>query len=92
MSTDVIRCPKCGSDQVHSSESPFKRSFSIGWWLLGGFILSVLHAAGQKRRFLCESYQDLFFTHTRKSKVALFFFVILALFAALGVWSWLSTP
>src|ERR1017187_1938702 len=91
-SAHVIRCPKCGSEQVVRSDSPFKRSFSLGWALLGGIPLSVLHAGGQKQRFRCNSCQEFFFRHTRGSKVALCLFVLFALLSVLGLFLWLSKP
>ena len=77
---------------MRPAASSLKSSFSIGWWLLGGFLLSILHGAGKPQRYFCQKCGEFFSTHTRGSKVALVLFILLALLSAWGLLSLFRNP
>jgi hypothetical protein len=82
-------CPQCGCRGVNRRATALGPKFDGGnflFWLLGGFIFSLLWSLAKPRRFICTQCEHIYASTTLAMRLWLIvLLVILALFIY-GVW------
>jgi hypothetical protein len=73
-------CPNCGAVENFRATMRMKGSFSLLFFLLGGFLAVILRKASQERRVQCNACAAFFNIQTAGSKVS---FVLLLLLVGL---------
>lgn len=83
------RCPQCGCRDAHKRANALAPGFGNGnglFWLLGGFVFSLLWSLAKPKRFACSQCEHFFFATTPAMR--LWLIAMLAVFAlcVYGVW------
>jgi hypothetical protein len=91
----AIKCPVCGEAE-RRIKLPQRGNHSFGLYLLGGFIGGLFWALAQENKYECGRCKQIFFSHTRASRVfAILSFIVYALVAICFVyfiWMAVSPP
>src|SRR6188508_945161 len=91
----AIKCPACGETEKRVElRQQFRHS--LGLYVLGGFIGGLFWALGQESKYECGRCSQIFYSHTRVSRVfAILSFIVFAVIAITFVyfiWMAVTSP
>jgi hypothetical protein len=86
-----VKCPACGETQ-NRTELRRSGNHSFGLYVLGGFIGGLFWALGQEKKYECGKCSQIFFSHTRVSRVfsVLLFIVYAVVVIGLAYFIWMA--
>ncbi|MCB1275469.1 hypothetical protein [Prosthecobacter sp.] len=82
-------CPQCGCREVHRRAPALGPRFDGGnalFWLLGGFVFSVLWSLAKPKRFLCNRCECLFNATTAAMRLWLIALLAFLALSVYGIW------
>ena len=82
-------CPKCGSHEYQQA-GVTQRHFSPLVFLLGGWIIALLHGLSREQQVRCGQCDSFFFIRTKTSRVALVLLLLVVLLIGLALFEVLS--
>src|SRR5256885_15514872 len=62
-------CPHCGKAGDYQPAVALKKSWSLVAFLLGGFILMMVHSLSRRQKVQCNQCSGFFYVHTVRSRV-----------------------